>query len=122
MNFTVDRLKAAYKKSGLKPVNGMFVDYAYGDDGKKVRCGCALTALLIAECGMTYEEIEHLANTLECPVTDIASIASEKLNEKAEYIESFIHGFDDYSSMDDDDVDIFYQGKEAWDAVKGGVE
>lgn len=52
---TVQRVLDAYAATGLKPINRAWSDVA--DDG--TRCGCALSAVCIAEGRFTFEAIEN---------------------------------------------------------------
>ena len=50
---TVERVVDAYAKTGLKPVQRVWAEIN-GD----TRCGCALTAVYVAEGHATFEEID----------------------------------------------------------------
>lgn len=73
---TVERVLAAYAKTGLKPTDGIWTAEDAG-----LRCGCALAAIYIADGEATWEDLEN-----HCGVIDRLDSLAPAL---------FVNGFDD---------------------------
>lgn len=90
---TVDRVLAAYAKTGLKPTEGLWTAKDAG-----LRCGCALAAIYIADGEATWDELEE-----HCDV-------AERLDRLAPAL--FVAGFDDlpyHAKADNSDPNEAYE-------------
>lgn len=75
---TVERVLAAYAKTGLKPRDEWYAIRGFGDE----RCGCAIGAVLLAEGCETFEALE-------------SDDFTHQDDTETPEIKSFIAGFDD---------------------------
>lgn len=74
---TVDRVLAAYAKTGLRPRDEWYAIRGFGDE----RCGCAIGVVLLAEGRETFEALESEDFTYQDDT-------------ETPEIESFMAGFD----------------------------
>jgi hypothetical protein len=107
MRITPEEVKAAYEKTGLRPMTEVFNGVML--DG--TRCGCALTAVCIARGLADFDELEGLDDQL-FDVGDAVFGALANCEEDREYLGQFIDGFDNYRDPDGASV-AYMDGVEA---------
>jgi len=87
---TVEEIKEAYKKTGIKPMRKAFAERRCEE-----KCGCALTALA---CSVTsFEFIESLVsadNELDLVYRPVVERVAARLGLNKDYAVGFIGGFD----------------------------
>lgn len=95
---TEERVKQAYQVAQIRPTKGEFTELYYeinGDDKQAVQCGCAVTALLMAECGWSFDQVSGYEQ--EQTQDDMFEEIALQLKEEPAYIRQFILGFDGLS-------------------------
>jgi hypothetical protein len=117
---TPERVKAAYTKTGLRPFQGDWVEMGLDDAGKAtVKCGCAATAMLLAETDVAWNDLSHYCDFVPDTPHWFKDVSI-----------NFLRGFDGEQEYFDKDSQAFklasgpeYElGKACWEAVRGQAE
>jgi hypothetical protein len=93
---TPDRVVAAFKKIGLRPIQTDWAEWHKSDSDRMdetiVGC-CGLTALLLAETDHTRDfPVRDLGEFLT--ITEAAAVAAELLHVDPHYAKGFVYGWD----------------------------
>lgn len=118
MSITIERVQQGYEKAGITPIRGNFIRLGKED---QEQCGCAITALLMTECGKTFHEVHALVESEYMDAAHFEKEVAKLLDIDYGYVRNFINGYDSSFELkvDVSDRPGFMDGRNA--AIAMGV-
>jgi hypothetical protein len=123
---TPQGLVEEYKKSDLTPIKGAWTVNVEGEDGKRIECGCAFTAIMKNE--NLLEEFVKIKEE-DADYKTLLNFVGEKTKYTTSYALGFVHAYDGHDKQNGglafteldvnvEEYDIGYEdGQLAWELV-----
>lgn len=98
---TPEQVVEAYKKTGLHPVDGVWVHRRLLEKDEVMLCGCALSAVCCSKGESVAAEFEIISYYSGQGYGGVAHHLGYELKLDPGYIQGFMNGFDDEEEMED---------------------